>query len=65
MTTLSMMTKTGRINIFLKTALNDKTCSKIGVTKLEDNRIQEQINEVIKDAQLNIAWIENASLLIR
>ncbi len=64
-TALSMMAKTGRINIFLKTALNDKICRKIGVTKLEGNRMQEQVNEVITNTQMDIAWIENASLLIR
>ena len=60
-TALSMMTKTNRINIFIKTALNDKTCKTIGVKKVEDNMIQT----LIKEFQHDMACIENASLLIR
>lgn len=60
-TALSLMTKTKRINIFLKTALDDNICSRLGVEKIKDSRIHERI----KDDQLNTAWIENASLLIK
>lgn len=60
-TALSMMTKTSRINIFLKTALDDKICRKIGVQKIKDNRILT----LIKESQHDMACIENASLLIR
>ncbi|MCD4718748.1 MAG: nickel-dependent lactate racemase [Desulfobacula sp.] len=60
-TALSMMAKTSRINIFLKTFLDDKICRKIGVQKIEDNRILT----LIKEFQHDMACIENASLLIR
>jgi len=60
-TALSMMTKTKRINIFLKTALNDKTCETIGTQKIEEDMIQT----LIKKFQHDMACIENASLLIR
>jgi len=60
-TALSMMTKTKRINIFLKTALNDKTCKTIGTQKIEADMIQS----LIKKFQHDMACIENASLLIR
>ena len=60
-TALSMMTKTNRINIFIKTALNDKICKKIGVKKIGGAMIQT----LIKEFQHEMACIENASLLIR
>lgn len=60
-TALSMMTKTSRINIFLKTDLNDKICKIIGVKKIEGSMIQT----LIKEFQHDMACIENASLLIR
>lgn len=60
-TALSMMAKTKRINIFLKTALDDKICKKIGAKKIEDSMIQT----LIKEFQHDMACIENASLLIR
>ncbi|MBT7261189.1 MAG: nickel-dependent lactate racemase [Desulfobacula sp.] len=60
-TALSMMAKTGRINIFLKTTLDDKICHKIGVTKIDIDIIQP----LIKGFKKEIACIENASLLIR
>ena len=60
-TALSMMAKTGRINIFLKTSLDDKSCHKIGVTKIKINMIQSLVKMFKKD----MACIENASLLIR
>jgi nickel-dependent lactate racemase len=60
-TALSMMAKTSRINIFLKTALDDKICRKIGIQKIEDNMIQA----LIKKFQHDMTCIENANLLIR
>lgn len=60
-TALSMMSKTNRIHIFLKTALDDKICRTIKVKKIEDNMIHKQI----KEFQHDMACIENASLLIR
>jgi len=60
-TALSMMSKTSRINIFLKTALDDKICKIIGVKKAEDAMIQT----LIREFQHDLACIENASLLIR
>jgi len=60
-TALSMMAKTGRINIFLKTTLDGKSCHKIGVVKIKINIIQPLVKVFKKD----MACIENASLLIR
>ena len=60
-TALSMMAKTSRINIFLKTALDDKICKKIGVKKVENT----MIHTLIKEFQHDTACIENASLFIR
>ncbi len=60
-TALSMMAKTGRINIFLKTALDDETCRKIGVIKIKIDVMQHLLRVFTKD----MACIENASLLIR
>jgi len=60
-TALSMMSKTSRINIFLKTALDDKICKIIGVKKAEAAMIQT----LIREFQHDLACIENASLLIR
>lgn len=57
-TALSMMAKTNRINIFLKTALDDKICSRIGIRKIEPLMIQKKMTD------LDVAAIENASLLI-
>jgi hypothetical protein len=59
-TALSLMTKTNRINIFLKTELNDKICRNIGIRKIETPKIQKMIT----DNQKNMAAIENASVLI-
>ncbi len=59
-TALSMMDKTRRINIFIKTALDDKTCRKIGIQKIETAMIQTMINAF----QGDMAVIDNASLLI-
>lgn len=60
-TALSMMTKTKRINIFLKTALDDILCKIIGVQKIEDPMIKTLTTKF----QTDMACIENASLLIR
>ena len=60
-TALSMMAKTGRINIFLKTTLDDKICNKIGVKKIKAAMIQT----LIENFKHDMACIENASLLIR
>ena len=60
-TALSMMAKTNRINIFLKTALDDETCRKIGVIKIKIDTIQPLVRVFTKD----MACIENASLLTR
>jgi len=59
-TALSMMTKTKRIKIFLKTELDDNTCSTIKVRKIENNEIEK----MIQNAKPGVAFIENASLLI-
>jgi nickel-dependent lactate racemase len=59
-TALSMMTKTGRINIFIKTNLDDKVCKKIGMRKIETTMIQTMLNEFKGD----IACVDNASLLV-
>lgn len=61
-TALSMMAKTKRINIFLKTTLDDKVCKKIGVKTIEDTYIQTLIKKFQPD---DIATIENASVLIK
>ncbi len=60
-TALSMMAKTDRINIFLKTALDRKSCHTIGVIKININIIQPLVKAFKKD----MACIENASLLVR
>ena len=58
-TALSMMDKTSRINIFIKTDLDDKVCRKIGMQKIETAMIQTMIT-----ASQDMAVIKNASLLI-
>ena len=58
-TALSMMDKTRRINIFIKTALDDKICRKIGIKKIETDMIPTMIKEFH-----DVAVIKNASLLI-
>lgn len=60
-TALSMMAKTARINIFLKTDLDDIICRTIGVTKIDKDSIETMLNTDSQDT----AYIENASLLIR
>ncbi|MCP3872287.1 MAG: nickel-dependent lactate racemase [Desulfobacteraceae bacterium] len=59
-TALSMMTKAGRIKIFLKTALDDKVCKKIGVERIDEAGLMQKI----KEFQYDMACIENASVLI-
>ncbi len=60
-TALSMINKTRRINIFLKTDLNAKICAKISVKKINHSIMEE----LIKGAGKDTACIENAGLLIR
>lgn len=60
-TALSMMTKTARINIFLKTDLDDSICQAIGTRKIEDKAIVALVEKFEDD----MACIKNASLLIR
>lgn len=60
-TALSMMTKTRRIKIFLKTDLDDNICSTIGVTRLDDDKIKALINK----HQDDMTCVENASLVIK
>ncbi len=60
-TALSMINKTQRINIFLKTDLDAKICARIGVEKINHSIMEE----LIKDARQDMACIENAGLLIR
>lgn len=59
-TALSMMAKTDRINIFLKTGLDDNICKTIGAGKIED----ETISKLVEQFQNDMACIKNASLLI-
>ena len=58
-TSLSMMDKTSRINLFIKTDLDDKVCRKIGMQKIETAMIQT----MVKDLH-DMAVIDNAGLLI-
>ncbi len=59
-TALSMMDKTGRINIFIKTELDDKVCRQIGIKKCETDMLHNMT------AGFNdVAVINNASLLIK
>ncbi len=60
-TALSMMAKTDRINIFLKTALDDKICGKMRIAKINKALADKLVDEFGHD----MACIENASLLIR
>ncbi|MBU2451904.1 MAG: DUF2088 domain-containing protein [Proteobacteria bacterium] len=60
-TALSMMTKTDRIKIFLKTELDDKICTAMGVKKITIDKIIKFIKEFEQD----MACSENSSLLIR
>ena len=59
-TALSMMTKTRRINIFIKTDLDDTICRILGMKKIEI----DDIEKLLKNNTHDSACIENASLLI-
>ena len=54
------MEKSDRINIFIKTELDDKVCRKIGMQKIETAMIQKMISDYN-----DVAVIDNASLLIK
>ena len=58
-TALSMMDKTSRINIFIKTDLDDKVCRKIGMRKIETAMIETMVKNLH-----DMAVIDNAGLLI-
>jgi lactate racemase len=58
-TALCMMEKSDRINIFIKTELDDKVCRKMGIQKIETAMIQKMITDLH-----DVAVISNASLLI-
>ncbi|MBU1544755.1 MAG: DUF2088 domain-containing protein [Proteobacteria bacterium] len=58
-TALSMMTKTARINIFLKTDLDDTICKAMGTGKIEEKAIAALVEKFEND----MACIKNASLL--
>ncbi len=58
-TALSMMDKTSRIKIFIKTDLDDKVCKKTGMQKIGTAMIQTMITDFH-----DMAVIYNASLLI-
>lgn len=58
-TALSMMEKTSRINIFIKTDLDDKVCQKMGMRKIETAMIETMIKDFNE-----MAVIGNAGLLI-
>lgn len=60
-TALSMMAKTRRINIFLKTGLSATICGRMGVKKIDDDEIEKLINSYGDD----MACIKNSGLLIR
>lgn len=60
-TALSMMSKSRRINIFLKTDLDDTICGAVGVKKIEDI----EMNNLIDRYGHDMACIENGGLLIR
>lgn len=60
-TALSMMSKTQRINIFIKTELDDTICSAMDLKKIDDQMIFKLVEQNPEDT----AVIENASLLIK
>ncbi len=60
-TALSMMTKTNRIDIFMKTSLDEKLCRTLEVRKVDKKDIQQILNR--EDG--SIAVISNASLLVK
>jgi len=59
-TALSMMTKTKRIRIHMRTSLNDDLCRILNVTKVDEKGIQK----IIYNEKGTVALIENASLLV-
>lgn len=60
-TALSMMTKLKRIRIGMVTNLDDKLCSLIGVEKFR----HQQVEQLLTQNDLTLAWIANASLLVK
>jgi len=60
-TALSMMTKLKRIRIAMVTNLDDKLCSLIGVEKFQHKQVKQLLNKT----DLLVAWIANASLLVK
>lgn len=60
-TALSLMKKTGRIEVYLCTSLDEQTCKILRIHKL----IEEDVNSVIESHSGSVAVIENASLLIK
>jgi len=60
-TALSMMTKTRRIRIYMKTSLDESLCNTLGVQKIDENGIRG----LLKKEDQKIAIIENASMLVR
>jgi lactate racemase len=59
-TALSLMTKTSRIKVFLKTSLDEATCEKLNVTKIDT----EDLRRIIATTHSSMAVIQNASLLV-
>lgn len=62
-TALSMMTKSGRIQIGLITSLDDETLTTIGVTRWNHSQVSEHLLTLSPDT--TIAHIDNASLLVK
>ena len=60
-TALAMMSKTKRINIALVTSLDGAVCDKLSVSKWDMDRVQNYL----QDEPGSIAWIANASLLVK
>ena len=60
-TALSMMTKTGRINILMHTNLTDQECATLKVTKIG----KQEIQQLIDNEKGSVAVIGNASLLVK
>jgi lactate racemase len=60
-TALSMMTKTSRINIYMKTSLDEGICKILNVKKITTEDIQQLLDE----EKGSLAVIGNASMLIK
>jgi nickel-dependent lactate racemase len=60
-TALSMMTKTGRINIVMMTSLNEQLCKTLNVTKADKQLVQD----ILDNVEGSVAVIGNASLLVK